>query len=213
MTASVRRVGNVHSFLKARIPGSCGSGLRWAVASASLLLAALLLDSLLTRTMSLHMLVHIPLILLAGICAARSLSRRPAGAWARRLAAFDMQGLAGLLLFNIAGAYWMIPKALDDVLLHWPDALSKYLSMFIVGVALYHALRRSHMVVQLFFLGNFCWMLAIVGMLYRDSVTRLCNFYLLDDQEIAGNGLLALAIILPLVWLWVWRHRIGDFLR
>jgi hypothetical protein len=82
-----------------------------------------------------------------------------------------------------------------------------------VGVALYHALRRSHMVVQLFFLGNFCWMLAIVGMLYRDSVTRLCNFYLLDDQEIAGNGLLALAIILPLVWLWVWRHRIGDFLR
>src|SRR5690606_20440705 len=179
----------------------------------ALLLAALLLDSVLTRAMSLHMLVHIPLIVGAGLCAGRWLACRPAGALARWLAGFNVQGLAGLLLFNIVGAYWMIPKALDDVLLHWPEALSKYLMLFIAGAALYDALRRSHVVVQLFFLGNFCWMSAIVGMLYRDSVTRLCNFYLLDDQEIAGNGLVVLAVILPLIWLWAWRRRIVDFLR
>ncbi|TEA77579.1 hypothetical protein ERE07_14830 [Allopusillimonas ginsengisoli] len=177
-----------------------------------LLLLAVVLDRPLTRTMSLHMLVHIPLILFSGLCFARAWVLRDRDAWAW-LSGFNGHGLAGLLFFNLVGAYWMIPKALDEVLLSWPAALSKYVSVLIAGWVLYHSLRRANIVIQVFFIGNFCWMTAIVGLLYRDNPVRLCNFYLLDDQEIAGNGLVALSILLPAIWFWVWRRRIWDFLR
>lgn len=185
----------------------------WLYVSLVLILLALALDRPLTATMSLHMLIHIPLILGAGLCAARYgvlRARRAPEGW---LSGFNEHGLAGLLLFNLLGAYWMLPKALDQVLLSWPAALSKYLSLFVGGWILYHSLRRANIVIQVFFIGNFCWMMAIVGLLYGDNTVRLCNFYLLDDQAVAGNGLVVLSIALPLVWLWVWRRRIWDFLR
>ncbi len=198
---------------RARVPLPAAWGERaWWSASVVFLLLSLVLDRPLTSTMSLHMLVHIPLILFSGLCAARAWTVR-AGGKASWMSGFNEHGLAGLLLFNLAGAYWMIPKALDQVLQSWPAALSKYVSVAVAGWVLYHALRRANIVIQIFFLGNFCWMAAIVGMLYRDNTVRLCNFYLLNDQEIAGNGLIALSLLLPVIWFWVWRRRILCFLR
>ena len=45
-------------------------------------------------------------------------------------------------------------------------------------------------------------MTAIVGLLYQDNPARLCNFYLLDDQLRAGQGLVLLSVLLPALWLW-----------
>jgi hypothetical protein len=50
--------------------------------------------------------------------------------------------------------------------------------------------------VGVFFVGNLAWMLASAGMLYRESESRLCVNYLAADQVWAGNGLIALAIVL-----------------
>jgi len=159
----------------------------------------------LTSLMSLHMLVQIPLLALAGVFAELAARRRPAtsvasdtkrGPWS-----CNEYGVPGLLLASLAGTAWMIPKALDDALTDWRVAAFKYVGLPVAGWVLSASLRLAPAVIKLFFLGNFCWMAAIVGMLYLDQPVRLCNAYLLDDQDWAGRGLIALAIILPLGWL------------
>ncbi len=161
----------------------------------------------LTSLMSLHMMVQIPLLVLAGVFAEQA-------AWCRRepsaSTASDTKrgpwscneyGVPGLLLASLVGTAWMIPKALDDALTDWRVATFKYVGLPAAGWVLSASLRLAPAVIKLFFLGNFCWMAAIVGMLYLDQPVRLCNAYLLDDQDWAGRGLIALAVILPLGWL------------
>lgn len=180
----------------------------FASGSALLLALALLLRTPLESSMTAHMLVHIPLLALAGVLAGLALSRhavahpqgRPARQ-ARRLQVWDAHGASGLLYASLTGMFWMIPKALDDVLLSPWVALAKFVSVVLAGIWLVPAWRRAHRVIRLFFVGGFCWVSAIVGMLYQDSTARLCNFYLLDDQAWAGRGLVILAVILPLAWL------------
>jgi len=54
---------------------------------------------------------------------------------------------------------------------------------------------------QGFFLGNVLPMSFVVGQLYVDSPLRLCNAYLLDDQERLGRWLMALAAAVAVAWL------------
>lgn len=181
----------------------------YAGASACLLLVALVFKAWLTGTMALHMLVHIPLILVAGALAAM------AGLAARRRSMvsrhsrvlseyrkYNAHGLPGLLFVTLVMAYWMIPKSLDQVLVSGPADCLKFVGLFVAGMVLLDSLGRADKVIKLFFLGNFSWMTAIVGLLYQDNPARLCNFYLLGDQELAGRGLVVVAVVLPAVWLW-----------
>lgn len=162
----------------------------------------------LTASMSLHMLVQIPLLVLAGVFAERAAWRRGktsahgAASLKRKFWSYNEYGVPGLLLASLIGAAWMIPKALDDALTDWRVAAFKYVGLPLGGWVLGTSARRAPVVIQLFFLGNFCWMSAIVGMLYLDQPVRLCNAYLLSDQDWAGRGLIVLAVMLPLAWLW-----------
>lgn len=168
----------------------------------------------LTALMSLHMLVQIPLLVLAGIFAQQFyfISKNPKPkqnkAWN-----YNEYGLPGLILVSLVGAYWMIPKALDDALVDWRIAAFKYFGLPICGWILMASVRRANVVIKVFFLGNFCWMSAIVGMVYLDQPIRLCNAYLQSDQDWAGRGLIALAIVLPLTWLLVEIKPIWRFLN
>jgi len=175
----------------------------------------------LTALMSLHMLVQIPLLVFAGLFAeqawhgfhegGRCAPAHPAPA--RAGWSWNEYGLPGLLLVSLVGACWMIPKALDDALVDWRVAAFKYLGLPVCGWILRASLRGSNVIVKLFFLGNFCWMSAIVGMVYLDQPIRLCNAYLQDDQEWSGRGLIALAIILPSSWLLAELKPIWRFLN
>lgn len=194
------------------------------LAIAALGLALGLRDSL-TALMSLHMLVQIPLLVLAGLFAeqarhgfhalAASAAPAPASADKKhgRHWSWNAYGLPGLLLVTLIGACWMVPKALDDALVDWRVAAFKYLGLPCCGWILRASLRSANAVVKVFFLGNFCWMTAIVGIEYMDLPVRLCNAYLQDDQDWAGKGLLALAIILPLGWLLAEIKPIWRFLN
>lgn len=182
---------------------------------------ALGLRHALTALMSLHMLVQIPLLVLAGLFAEQAWHRFHAGAVTAvgRSAApsarwsWNAHGLPGLLLVSLIGACWMIPKALDDALVDWRVAAFKYIGLPVCGWVLRASLRESNVVVKLFFLGNFCWMSAIVGIEYMDEPIRLCNAYLQDDQDWSGRGLIALAIILPSCWLLAELKPIWRFLN
>src|SRR3546814_13022011 len=97
----------------------------WGAASAGALLFAVVLEPILTRSMSLHMLLHIPLILFAGIFATQGLSASGLGArvgmrglrehWAK----YNEYGIPGLLLCAFVAAYWMIRSEERRVVKEW----------------------------------------------------------------------------------------------
>ncbi len=174
---------------------------RYFLAACILIVISTLSGVWLEKYMSLHMLVHIPMLFCIGILLAQSFNNNTFFLNTRvLLKKLNEQGVPGLLFFSLVGAFWMIPKALDSVLLSNWFLFAKYISCITAGVLLYFGWLRSHIVVRVFFTGMFCWMLAIAGMLYIDSPSRLCNFYLLDDQVWAGRGLVILAILLPSIW-------------
>ncbi|MET0210185.1 MAG: hypothetical protein ABW220_14165 [Burkholderiaceae bacterium] len=141
-----------------------------------------------------HMLVQLPLLVLCGALLGRSL-RLPPG-----LARSDVQGLATFTAAAFVTTYWMIPRALEQALFEPLAAGAKFASLLLLGAALPGALRRAHVVVQLFFVANICAMMAIAGMLYRELPQRLCNAYLLDDQAVTGTALVVLALLLGVAW-------------
>lgn len=147
--------------------------------------------------MARHMLLQFPLLLLAGGLLALLLPGDVRG----RVARWNAHGIVGLALFLLVSAFWMIPRALDEALLSNGTEAAKFASLLGAGAALQLSWQPAGPVVQAFFLGNWAWMSAAVGLLYQDSPARLCNFYLLDQQSVAGQGLVALALIVPLGWI------------
>ena len=149
------------------------------------------LRHLLEASMALHMLVEFPLLLAAGWAAA-SLGPRPAGGDSR----WDAEGLSSALLVMLTTAFWMLPVALDLALLSPWIALGKALNWLAAGAVLARALPRWRRELRLFVLFNLAWMMATAGLLYRESESRLCVNYLVDQQAWAGTGLLGLALLL-----------------
>ncbi len=166
-------------------------------AAAALLAAALLWRRPLEASMASHMLLQMPAIFVAGLLAARAGGSAPG--W---LCGYDRYGLPGLLALSFVLGYWMIPKAIDQVLVAPTAEALKFASLFGAGLLAAGSFDRANPVIQLFFVGNAAWMTAIVGLLYQDNPARLCNFYLLDDQVRAGQGLVLLSVVLPALWLW-----------
>lgn len=161
----------------------------------------------LTQRMITHMLVQIPLIFISGACAWTAWrvasSQRTDSLFARVqcvLRPFNAYAVPTLLAASLILGYWMIPKALDDVLLHRSMFVAKFISLFVAGALFSKGWHQANVVIKLFFVGNFCWMAAIVGMLYQEQPMRVCNFYLQNDQDYTGIALVWLAVLLPVVW-------------
>ena len=176
--------------------------LRW---SGPILLGLLLATHApLEASMLRHMLVQLPLLVVCGALL------RP---WLRlptELTRMDGQGLTTFTAAVFITTYWMIPRALEQALFEPLAALAKFASLLVLGAALPGALRRAHVVVQLFFVANICAMMAIAGMLYRELPQRLCNAYLLDDQSVTGTALVVLALVLGAAWCIVNARHFAD---
>lgn len=170
-----------------------------AAAGAALLLVLALapLRALLEASMWRHMVLQFPLWLLAGALLAAAL---PAGARAR-LARWNALGIAGLVWTATVLAVLMVPRVLDLALRVPAIELLKCAALVLAGAALRLSWQPAGRVVQGFFLGNVLPMMVVVGQLYVDSPLRLCNAYLLDDQERLGRWLIALAAALAVAWI------------
>ncbi len=147
--------------------------------------------------MALHMLLQFPLLLLAGWLMARGTAERAR----TMLRSWNHAGIAGLLLASMVLMFWMIPRALDMVLVDGTLELTKFLTLVLAGAALELSWREAGMIVRGFFLGNVLPMMMVVGWLYVEAPVRICNAYLTSDQLRAGSGLLALAIAGSVAWL------------
>lgn len=158
--------------------------------------------------MARHMLVQLPLIMLVGYWLAESyqIGKR---SWLR---AWNGFGLPGLLLVLLVTTFWMIPRAIDAArLLSWAEA-AKFASLLVAGAALSCSWQPAGRIIQAFFLGNWCGMAAVVGLLYLRAPTRLCTVYLVDEQITAGYWLVIAGLAVFLAWcadLW----RSGDLKR
>ena len=179
-----------------------------ALAILLTLLAGLLsvppLRALIEQSMVWHMLVQMPLLVLAGFCAAVAWPQ----ALGDRLARFNRFGLTGFMLAQCITAYWMIPAMIDRaVVLPSADA-SKLLGLWLAGVVLRQSFLKAPLAVQLFFVGYGLPMLAWLGFYMASTDLRLCNAYSLESQLRAGRGPPLLAAALGLAWTYSVRAQV-----
>ena len=167
-----------------------------AAAGMLLLLSLPGARNFLEASMSSHMLLQFPLLLLAGCALAGSLPDR----WVGRLNRWNGHGISGLLAVALVLAIAMIPRLLDMALVDIQIEVAKWLALVVGGAALRLSWRPAGVLVQGFFLGNVLPMTAVAGYLYESSPVRLCNAYLLEDQERLGQGLVWLAAAIGILW-------------
>jgi len=150
----------------------------------------------LERDMAQHMLIEFPLLLFAGAFIGYALDER-FGATVER---FNRMGLVGFAFAAATLSYWMIPAALDNSVLIGSVAAAKYITLLLSGALLWSSFRLAPLAVQAFFVGSFVLMAATFGCIYQSAPQRLCLNYLLDAQQLAGQGLVAAAVIVGAAW-------------
>ncbi len=152
-------------------------------------------------SMTAHMLVQYTGLLLAGALIVGRSSGAAQHRWYSALQRCNELGIAGLVGSALTLAVLMVPRVLDLALVDARVESLKLLALVLSGAALGLSWRRAGTVVQAFFLGNVLPMAAVVGTLYQESTTRVCNAYLLDDQRKLGMALVWMAIGVVILWL------------
>ena len=147
--------------------------------------------------MATHMLLQFPALIAAGALLA---SACPASL-RRRVARWNVLGIAGLSASASVLALAMIPRLLDLALVDARVEAAKWAALLACGAALRLSWRPAGAVVQGFFLGNVLPMTGVVGVLYQDATARLCNSYRLDEPAFVGQALVWMAIAAAAAWL------------
>jgi len=159
------------------------------------LLAAIVLTPLrpwLEASLIGHMLVQIPLLVLAGALIARSL---PA-AWRFWVGRLDFYGLLGFLLALFVIVYWLLPRNLDAAVLEAGAGWMKIVTLVLLaGIPLGLTAHRLPLLVRGVLWVKGTAMFFVMGWLYREAPDRLCNAYLLGEQQLLGNVMLGLGAI------------------
>jgi hypothetical protein len=169
---------------------------RLAPPVAALLFVALLLPPsrrLLESSMTLQMLVQLPLLISTGYLLREAVPAPLAVAIAR----WNRHGISGLVLASLAGMFWMLPRSLDAaVSLPWM-AFAKFASVpLLIGLPLGLSWPHMGFIVRGVFLLELIATFFRLGWLYLVSPMRLCNNYLLDDQQRAGETMLVIGSVI-----------------
>lgn len=175
-------------------------------AIAALLFCLLLVPPLkhtLEATMTAQMLVQIPLLVCVGLLSSHALPAcvlAVTGAWNHR-------GITGLVLVTLAAAFWMLPRSLDAAVTNPTIDAAKYLSIpLMIGLPFAMSWQRMSFIVRGVILAEFIATFFRLGWLYLISPIRLCNNYLLGDQQRLGWYMLLVgaALLLWIAWKLVW---------
>ena len=134
-----------------------------------------------------HALVQLPLLGVSGYW----LAPRSTPAHADRFA------LSALLVAVFAGAIWMLPRMLDAALAEPTARALKLTSIpLLIGVPLGWSWPRLSGLVRAFVGANLISMLLTLGWLYKAAPVRVCNYYVLSEQDQVGTAYLVLAALL-----------------
>ncbi|KXH87059.1 hypothetical protein [Sporosarcina sp. HYO08] len=147
--------------------------------------------------MVIHMLVQIPLLILAGwLMGAGVLQKFP-----RFFANWNGNGVSGILLVSIILMYWMLPRAMDEALLGGWIELFKFISLPVAGLFIRDSWTKLKTNGKSFVFLNFLSMFGLMGWLYMDAPIQLCNNYLELEQKALGWGFLAITLAMILYLL------------
>jgi hypothetical protein len=167
---------------------------------ALLLLVVLLAPPIrraLESSMTTQMLVQIPLLIAAGVLLSGAVPARVNAA----MAAWDYRGITGLVLATLVGAFWMLPRSLDAAVTDVRFDIAKYLSTaLLIGLPFALSWRRMSFIVRGVFLLELIATFFRLGWLYLIWPDRLCNNFLLDDQQRLGRYML---LIGALLFFWI----------
>jgi hypothetical protein len=174
--------------------------------SAALLFLVLLAPPVkraLEASMTAQMLLQIPLLVAVGVFIARLLPIRAT----RAIADWNYRGIGGLVLATMTSMFWMLPRTLDAAVTDPLVAVAKYASApLLIGLPLALSWPRMGFIVRGVFLVECIATFFRLGWLYLISPDRLCNLYLLDDQQRLGQLLLLIgaALFVAIAWKLVW---------
>lgn len=162
--------------------------------AAALVLAALMLRRPLEADPLTHVLVQLPALALAGAVLASALPLGR-GDWNRG-------GWTCLIIAGSGIAFWMLPRSIDAALSDPAWETGKVLSLpLLVGLPLRLGWTRAHPLLRGFLKAQAVSMLGVLAFLYTHAPLRLCNAYLVEDQQRLGFGFLALALALATLWV------------
>lgn len=148
--------------------------------------------NLIASSMAVHMLVQMPLLILAGY----SLNIH------KQKVSYTLTiSAAQWLWIYLTTMFWMFPISVDKALIYPAWDIFKIFSLLVTGIVL-KVVFQSHRLLALFFIGSTVMMLFFVGFNYQQSDVRLCNAYLIESQQITGTGLIILASALLLFLFW-----------
>lgn len=175
---------------------------------ATVMFIALLLppvNHLLVARMATQMLVQIPLLIIVGYLLRSALPPRlltVVDGWNRN-------GISGLVLATFATAFWMLPRSLDVAATEPLATAAKFASVpLLIGLPMGLSWPSMNFVVRGVFILELIAMFFRLGWLYMISPIRLCNNYLLDDQQRSGRYMLMIgaAILAWVAFKLMWGH-------
>jgi hypothetical protein len=147
----------------------------------------------LEASMTAQMLLQLPLLAGVGALLARALPARLRA----RTSPWNQLGITGLVLASTASALWMLPRALDASATEPLVAAGKYLCLpLLVGLPFALSWPRTDFIVRGVFFVELIATFFRLGWLYLVSPERLCNLYLLDDQQRLGRYMLVIGAVL-----------------
>ena len=163
-----------------------------------LLIAVTPLGDRLEASLPGHLLIEIPLLVLIGLVVGNRLKPR----CSRPLAGINWNGIPGILLAGFTLALWMIPRWLDASLDDPLIAGIKYVSLpLLAGLPLVFSWNELPPIARGVVKIEFLAMLFRLGWLYLVSPERLCNNYLLSEQQALGQALIMIGFALGITWL------------
>ncbi|MFC1542407.1 hypothetical protein ACFL4M_00780 [Pseudomonadota bacterium] len=161
------------------------------------LLALPLWRGLLESSLINHMLVQIPLLALAGWLIAR-------GIFSSRFFKWNERGIPGLLIAVFAMLFWMIPRWLDAALSEPLWEATKFITVpLLIGAPLGISWPRMSPFSRAVVWTNAISMLVVIGWLYVAAPVRVCNNYLVNQQEAFGFTAMMVALAIALYWIGV----------
>ena len=160
-----------------------------------LLIAVTPAGTFLENSLFKHVVIEIPLLIIIGITAGNLIKPRLSGI-------LDIISIPGILVACFTLAFWMIPRWLDASLNDEFIACMKYLSIpLLIGIPLALCWQTLHPVARGVVKIEFLAMLFRLGWLYLISPDRLCNNYLLSEQQQLGYMLIILGFAFGIIWL------------
>lgn len=97
--------------------------------------------------------------------------------------------------------FWMLPRYIDASLTSGMVKGVKFLTLTVlVGACLNYAWKWAHPFLRGFVKANAISMLGVLSFLYVYAPVRICNSYLVSDQERLGVAFLLVAFVLSFIW-------------